>query len=72
MTTGAAAFGANEELFVRLVRESASYDEVMEKLLAAYPELTAAGLQESMEQVLLAGDLFGRWTVGQEGDDDAA
>lgn len=72
MTTGAAAFGANEELFVRLVRESSSYDEVMEKLLAAYPELTATALQESMEQVLLAGDLFGRWTVGQEGDDDAA
>jgi len=72
LKTGTSALAANEALFVRLVRESSSYEEAMEKLLAAWPELSVTALQESMEQVLLAGDLFGRWTAGQEGDGDDA
>lgn len=60
------ALDGNEELLIRLVKESGSFEEAMEKLLAAWPDLSAGKLQESMEQVLFAADLYGRFTAREE------
>lgn len=67
---GARALAESEELFVRLVEESDSYEDAMEKVLAAWPDLAGDGLNEAMERVLLAADLAGRWTARQEQGDD--
>lgn len=65
-----AALATNEELLIRLVQESDSYDEAMEKLLAVWPDLSAEAMQSRMEQVLLAADLYGRFTARAEGAGD--
>ena len=58
----------NEELFVRIIEESKSYEEAMERLLETWPDLDMDGLLSSFETAMLSADLFGRWTVGQEDD----
>ena len=52
--------------------ESAPVDAIRDACRRAFKNLVDLAIEEKAAFVLLAGDLFGRWTVGQEGDDDAA
>lgn len=61
-----AALAANEEKILAAVQEAGSYEEAMEKLLALYPEMDVAGLEDTLARVLLASVAFGRYTVQEE------
>lgn len=51
---------ANEELFIRIVEESGSYEEAMEKVLELYPTLEMDSLQQMLEGSFLAAEMHGR------------
>ncbi len=53
----------NEELFVTIIEKSESFEEAMEKLLEAWPQLNMDDLAASLERAMLNAELFGRWTV---------
>ncbi|EKD36935.1 MAG: protein of unknown function DUF935 [uncultured bacterium] len=59
------ALAGNEEKILAAVQGAASYEEAMDKLLALYPDLEVAGLEDVLARTLLAADMFGRHT-GQE------
>jgi phage gp29-like protein len=56
------ALAGNEEKILAAVQDASSYEEAMDKLLALYPGLDVAGLEEVLARTLLAADMFGRWT----------
>ena len=58
----------NEELFVKIIEESESYEEAMERLLETWPDLDMDELAGNLETALLNADLFGRWSVDNEND----
>jgi phage gp29-like protein len=57
---------ANEAKILETVQGSSSYEEAMDKLLALYPDLDVAGLEDVLARTLLAADLFGRMTAQEE------
>ena len=61
------ALAANEEKILEAVQGASSYEEAMEKLLALYPNLEVAGVEDVLARTLLAADLFGRMTAQEEG-----
>ncbi|WP_034765493.1 DUF935 domain-containing protein [Chrysiogenes arsenatis] len=65
----AVAVQVTEEQLVRIVLESDSYEQAMEKVLALWPTLDGTAIAEQMEQVLLAADLLGRWSAQAEASD---
>ncbi len=55
----------NEEKILRLVLESDSYEEVMEKMLALYPEMKADSLEDALHRSLVAAGMFGEQTASE-------
>lgn len=51
----------NEAKLLAIIEASASYEEAMEKLLTAWPELSLDDLSGALEQALLAAGLFGQY-----------
>ncbi len=54
---------AVEQSILEIVRNAASYEEAMEKLLELYPTMDMSSLREMAEQSMLAADLYGRKVV---------
>lgn len=50
---------ANEALLLAAIEGAASYDDAMERLLAAWPALSLDSLTATLEQSILAAQLFG-------------
>ncbi len=63
------AFKGNEDLLLKAVQESSSYEAAVEKLLALYPALETAEFEEMLGRAIAAADFYGRWTVQEETDD---
>lgn len=51
----------NEAKLLAIIEGSTSYEEAMENLLAAWPELSLDDLSGALEQALLAAGLFGQY-----------
>ena len=60
--------GSEEKLtlFVETVQKAESYEDAFEMLLDLYPSLDVEQLEKSLEQSILSGLLFGRYTVKEE------
>ena len=59
---------SNEELFIKIIEDSGSFDEAMQRLLEAWPALSMDDLAARLETTMLNAELFGRWTVENEND----
>ena len=70
MPEAAGALEGNEQKIIDAVTASESYEEAIERLLELYPSLSAEGLQEALERVILTIDMFGRWTAKEEENDE--
>lgn len=60
-------FEGLEEDIRRVVRESSSLEEVRDRLLALYAGRDPAELADILARALYAADMYGRWTVMQDG-----
>ena len=58
---------ANEARILAAVQAAGSWEEAIEALLALWPEMDMTTLQEMMERVVVAAELYGR--SGQTGDE---
>jgi phage gp29-like protein len=58
---------ANEKKILETVQGASTYEEAMDQLLALYPDIDVAGLEDVLARTLLAADLFGRMTAQEEG-----
>ncbi len=61
---------AAEDAVMTAIMSSESYEEAMVKVLELYPDLPGGNLEEMLHQGLFAAELFGRWSVAEEADDD--
>ncbi len=59
----------NEARLLAIIEGSTSYEDAMEKLLAAWPELSLAEQTGVLEQALLAAGLFGLYQAQGEAND---
>ncbi|MBM9605958.1 DUF935 domain-containing protein [Desulfopila inferna] len=60
---GAADLSGNEAAILEAVQRANSYEEAFENVLALYPDMDVATLQDSVETAMVNGNLFGRMAV---------
>jgi phage gp29-like protein len=60
----------NEKKLLDVVENASSYEEAMERLLDVYPELATEDLEDLLARTLTAATLYGRYTAGEEAEED--
>jgi len=60
------AFDGMSEDIVKLAKSCSSYDELQQRILAAYPHMDISKYEEVLQQSLFAAEMWGRYQVIQE------
>jgi phage gp29-like protein len=65
-----ADLSANEARILEAVRQSTSFEEAFENVLALYPDMDMTSLQDSVETAIINGNLLGRMAATAGANDD--